>query len=309
MTSWTRSAALLTAAVALSACSSSASGSSSAPAGEDEPLSVTVGFYPYQFVAERIGGPDAEVTNLTAPGTEPHDLELTPRQVAALGDTDLVLYSPQFQPAVDEAVEQQAQDKAFDVLSAVELRDPPVVEGEEPEEAEAPDGKDPHVWLDPVRLGEIAAAVADRMAELDPDGAAGYSSRADELQAELGALDDQMRAGLASCRRTEVVTSHDAYGYLTAAYDLTQVPIAGLSPEDEASAGRLAEIAVQAEASGVTTIFFEELVSPAVARSLADEVGAEATVLSPLEGPPETGDYLTEMRTTLQTLRTALDCA
>lgn len=301
MPTLTRYAVLLTAVAALSAC-----GSTPASTSEDGRLAVTVGFYPYEFVTERVGGPDVEVTNLTQPGTEPHDLELTPQQVARLTETDLVVYSPLFQPAVDEAVEQQAQDKALDVLSAVELRDPPA--GEQ-EEDEAPGGKDPHVWLDPVRLGAVAGAVADRLAELDPSGAEGFRSRAAELQAELATLDDELRTGLASCERKEVVTSHDAYGYLTGAYGLTQVPIAGLSPEDEASAGRLAEIAVLAKQKGVTTIFFEELVSPAVAESLAREVGAEATVLSPLESAPDSGDYLSAMRTNLSTLRSALGCS
>ena len=299
-------AALLLASLALAACTSDPAATT---ADGDGPLAVTVGFYPYAFVAERVGGPDVEVTNLTQPGTEPHDLELTPQQVAGLTETDLVLYSPLFQPAFDEAVEQQAADRAFDVLSAVELRDPPATPGEQAEQDEAPGGRDPHVWLDPVRLGEIAAAVGQELGERRPDRAAAFTERAAALQADLKTLDDEMRAGLARCQRTEVVTSHDAYGYLTGTYGLTQVPIAGLSPQDEASAGSLAEIAVQARASGVTTIFFEELVSPAVAESLASEVGAKATVLSPLEGPPETGDYLSAMRTNLTTLRTALGCA
>lgn len=279
-----------------------------APAGGR--LEVVAGFYPLAEAALRVGGDEVEVVNLTPAGTEPHDLELTPQQVAALTETELVVYSPKFQPAVDEAVEQQAEGKALDVLSAVELRDPPAVDGEqEAEEQEAPGGKDPHVWLDPVRLGQVAGAVAERLGQLRPDRAAAFTQRAEDLQGRLKALDDELRAGLASCARKEIVTSHDAYGYLAGAYGLTQVPIAGLSPEDEASAGRLAEIAVQAEQKGVTTIFFEELVSPDVAESLAREVGAKATVLSPLEGAPETGDYVTAMQENLATLRTALDCA
>ena len=281
-------APLLAAAVALSACGG-------ADASTSEGVDAVVGFYPYAFVTERVGGQDVQVTNLTEPGSEPHDLELTPRQVGAVADADLVVYSDGFQPAVDEAVEQQAQDRALDVLSAVDLRD-------------GDGGQDPHVWLDPQRLATVAGAVADRLAEIDPEAAEGYSARAAELQAELSALDEEFRAGLASCERDQIVTSHDAFGYLADAYDLEQVAITGLSPEAEASPGRLAEVAAQAEAAGVTTIFFEELVSPKVAEALAREVGATATVLSPLEGPPEEGDYLTAMRQNLERLRTALGC-
>jgi zinc transport system substrate-binding protein len=296
------------------------------------PLDVVVGFYPYQYVAERVGGDDVVVSNLTAPGAEPHDLELSPQQVAALGAADLVLYSAGFQPAVDEAVAQQAPDSSFDVLDAVEVREyeeREVLLGEDAEqddghghdddhaeEAEHGEeghddhtGEDPHVWLDPTRLATIADAVAERLAEVDPDRADGFAERAAELTAELTALDDELRTGLSSCARPEMVTSHDAFGYLADRYGLDQVAISGLSPEDEPSPRRLAEVARFAQERGVTTIFFEELVSPRVAESLAREVGAETQVLSPLEGPPEDGDYLDGMRANLQTLRTALDCA
>ena len=298
---------LVAAALALTAC-----GGAQAETGGDR-VSAVVGFYPYAFVTERVGGDDVDVTDLTAAGGEPHDLELTPRQVGAVGEADLVVYSAGFQPAVDEAVEQQAEDRALDVLTTVEVRDGAAHEEEgHAEEGHAEDehaSGDPHVWLDPVRLATIATAVADRLAEVDPDSAAGYRERAGELEDELMALDGELREGLASCERQEVVTSHDAFGYLTGAYGLEQVAIAGLSPEDEASPRRLAEVAAQAEAAGVTTIFFEESVSPKVAESLAREVGATATVLSPLELAPESGDYLSAMRDNLQRLRTALGCS
>ena len=298
---------LVGAALAVSACGGASAGTAS------ESVSAVVGFYPYAFVTERVGGDDVEVTDLTAAGGEPHDLELTPRQVGAVGEADLVVYSAGFQPAVDEAVEQQAGDRGLDVLSTVELRDGAdpghdEVAADEEEGHEEGHGEgehaagDPHVWLDPVRLARIATAV-------DPDSAADYRARAGELEDELTALDGELRAGLASCERQEVVTSHDAFGYLADTYGLEQVAIAGLSPEDEASPRRLAEVAAQAEAAGVTTIFFEESVSPKVAESLAREVGAEATVLSPLELAPESGDYLGAMRDNLERLRTALGCS
>ena len=289
-------AVLVTAAgLALSGCAGTAMTSTSASAG-GAGVSAVVGFYPYEFVTARVGGPRVDVTNLTKPGGEPHDLELTPRQVGTIGEADLVVYSAGFQPAVDEAVEQQAPDRALDVMSVVEPR------------TGGHGRKDPHVWLDPVRLGTIAGAVADRLAKADPDGAEDYRSRAKALQGELAALDDDLRTGLATCQRREFITSHDAFGYLADAYDLQQVPIAGLSPDAEPSPRRLQQVAARAEAGGATTVFFEELVSPKVAEALAREVGATAEVLTPLEGPPEQGDYLTAMRADLSQLRTALGC-
>lgn len=285
--------------------------------GSTDPLAVTVGFYPYEFVTELVGGPDVEVTNLTKPGVEPHDLELTPQQVGALGETDLVVYSRGFQPAVDEAVEQHAADRSFDVLEAVDLRkgtheahgDEEADEHADEEAHGDEEFADPHVWLDPVRLATIAGAVADQLAELSPERAGDFEQRALDLTAELKALDSEMREGLSQCERSEIVTSHDAFGYLADAYGLEQVSLAGLSPDDEASPKRLVEVARFAKEHGVTTIFFEELVSPKVAESLAREVGADARMLSPLEGPPESGDYFSAMRENLTSLQTALGCA
>jgi len=329
----TLTALALGSALLLTGCAADDSAATAQQAADGaEPLEVVVGFYPYQFVAERVGGDDVVVRNLTAPGAEPHDLELSPQQVATLSAADLVLYSEGFQPAVDEAVAQQAADRALDVLSTVEVRsydeDGALAEADaeddhghghgDGDEGDGDDhgdeghdhsGEDPHVWLDPTRLATVAEAVADRMAEVDPERADGFRERAAELTVDLEQLDAELEAGLSSCARTEMVTSHDAFGYLADRYGLEQVAISGLSPEDEPSPRRLAEVARFAEEREVTTIFFEELVSPRVAESLAREVGAEAQVLSPLEGPPEQGDYLDAMRTNLETLRTALDCA
>lgn len=315
-----RPVAVALALLATAGCGDSDGSGTTASSSADR-LDVTVGFYPYEFVARQVGGDDVTVTNLTQPGGEPHDLELSPRQVAALQETDLVVYSRGFQPAVDEAVEQSAEDRALDVLTAVDLltgsdmhadeEEAAHAEGEEEsEDAHVGEGSsDPHVWLDPVRLATIAETVARRLGELAPDRSADFERRAAALRAELVELDDELRTGLAQCARREIVTSHDAFGYLADAYGLEQVPLSGLSPEDEASPKRLAEVAEYAKGNGVTTIFFEELVSPKVAESLAREVGAKAQALNPLEGLPSSGDYLTEMRTNLQTLRTALDCA
>lgn len=264
--------------------------------GDDAPpadgrVAVTAAFYPYAFLVERIGGDDVALSTLTPPGAEPHDLELTARQTAALGESDLVVYAGGFQPAVDEAVDAQAKEAALDVNGLAELRD-----------------GDPHLWLDPNRYAEVGSAIAKRLAALDPDRAADYEGRAEALTTELTALDADLETGLKTCERREIVTSHDAFGYLADRYDLEQIAVTGITPEEEPTPGRLAEVARLAEQRGVTTVFFEELLSPRTAESLAREIGAEVAVLNPLEGPPESGDYVTAMRTNLDALRAALGC-
>ena len=289
--------------------------------GDDAPaadgrVAVTAAFYPYAFLVERIGGDAVALSTLTPPGAEPHDLELTARQTAALGESDLVVYARGFQPAVDEAVAAQARDAALDVNDVVELREASHEDGEEhaEEDDEHGDGEeahgdgDPHLWLDPSRYAAVGSAIAERLAELDPDNATSYAERAEELTAELTALDSELATGLQDCERREIVTSHDAFGYLAERYDLEQIAVTGITPEEEPTPGRLAEVARLAEQRGVTTVFFEELLSPRTAESLAREIGASVAVLNPLEGPPESGDYLTAMRTNLDALRAALGC-
>jgi zinc transport system substrate-binding protein len=282
-------------------------GACSAEKKADGKIDVVAAFYPLQFVAERVGGDAVTVTNLAKPGVEPHDLELEPKQLAGIADADLALYLKGFQPAVDEAVEAEAKDSAFDVATVQLLNEAP--EGEEEDEH---GGKDPHVWLDPTRLATIADKVAERLAAADKDHADDYKLRAVKLKTDLTALDDEYKKGLQNCARTDIVTSHAAFGYLAKRYNLVQVPISGLSPEAEPSPQRVAEVAAFAKEKGVTTIFFETLVSPKVAQTLATEVGARAEVLDPIEGlradaaPGE--DYLSVMRQNLTKLRDALGC-
>ncbi|MEU3455906.1 metal ABC transporter substrate-binding protein [Micromonospora sp. NPDC006766] len=280
----------------------------SGPDGAD----VVVAFYPLQFLVERVGGDAVRTVNLARPGAEPHDLELRPRQVGQIVDAKLIVYLGGFQPAVDEAVAQNGGDRAFDVATVQPLLDAGAGghqhEGEAGHESET-GGKDPHVWLDPTRLAAIGDQLAERLGRIAPDRAAEFTARATGLRDELTKLDTDYTQGLRTCQRREIVTSHTAFGYLAARYQLEQVGITGLSPEGEPSPKRLAEVAREARDHQATTVFFETMVSPKVAETVAREVGAKTAVLDPIEGAPADGDYLSVMRTNLQTLRTALDCS
>ncbi|WP_433282826.1 metal ABC transporter substrate-binding protein [Micromonospora sp. CA-244673] len=298
-------AALLTLG-GLAACSGDGGGS------DPDRVDVVAAFYPLQFLAEKIGGDAVAVTSLAKPGAEPHDLELNPRQVGQVADAELIVYLSGFQPAVDEAVEQNGGDRAFDVAGVQPLLDAAAGghqhEGEAGHEEES-GGKDPHLWLDPTRLATAGDRLAERLGKADPGRAGDFTARAAALRAELTGLDADYTRGLATCQRREIVTSHTAFGYLADHYRLEQVGITGLSPDAEPAPQHLAEVAEEAREHGATTIFFETLVSPKIAETVAREVGARTAVLDPIEGRPADGDYLSAMRTNLQTLRTALDCS
>ena len=283
------------------ACGHDAAGSP----GASGRLAVVTAFYPLQFISERIGGDAVTVTNLTKPGAEPHDLELNPRQVGDINDAGLVVYLKGFQPEVDEAVAQEAKDRSFDVSTVAPLQ--PVTAPADGRPAGAPD---PHVWLDPSRLATIADRLAARLGEADAAHAADYTARSETLRSDLDGLDAEYAKALTTCSRREIVTSHSAFNYLATRYHLTQVGITGIEPESEPSAQRLADVATEARRTGATTIFFETLVSPKVADTIAREVGAKTAVLDPLEGLTQPGgDYLSVMRTNLTALTAALGCS
>jgi zinc transport system substrate-binding protein len=282
-----RPAALLLLPLLLTAC-----GTGSTAAGKPE---VVVGAYPFAWLVSQVGGPDVSVTDLVKPGVEPHDVELTPRQVGAVKDASLVVYLKDFQPAVDDAVEGA---HGYDLGRLVHQ-----LGGDEGA------GKDPHVWLDPVLMQDMATGIADRLAGLDATHAQGYRDRAAAVRRELAGLDRETARALTGCRTHDLVTSHAAFAYYAARYHLVQRGISGLSPDAEPSPKRLAQVAGFARENHVTTIFFESLVSPKLARTVASEIGARTAVLDPIESVRGSDDYLSVMRRNTETLRTALGCS
>lgn len=295
--------------VAVWACGGGAGEAGPAAAGGDR-VTVLASFYPLSEAAARVGGDVASVENLTPSGSEPHDLELTPPQVEALEAADVVLTVGRgFQPGVEEVAEGRSGE-TVEVLSALDL---------EPGRASTDDrddqggGLDPHVWLDPTKMGEIVDAVAVALTEARPDDAEAFEANASAYKVQLGALDASYEAALASCERDVMVVAHDAFGWLARRYGLTQEAIAGISPEQEPDPQRLAELVAYVEDEGVTTVFTESLVSPAVAETLAREARVTTEVLNPLEGLTDeqlaAGEsYLTIMEANLAVLVGALGC-
>jgi len=271
-------------------------------------IQVVTAFYPLEEAVEAVGGDRVSVTDLTPPGVEPHDLELTPSQIGAIADADLVFYlGGGFQPAVQDAVA-ESQGRAVDV--SAELRTLPVPSGDTDPSLTA----DPHVWLDPVLYGRIVDEVARALAGASPADASAFGSNAEAFDRRLANLDAAYRSGLARCARDVIVTSHAAFGYLAARYGLRQEAIAGLSPDVEPSPQRLDELRALIERDGITTIFTEELLPPDVADTIATATGATTAVLNPLESltPDEVAsgaDYDSVMRGNLAELRRALGCS
>jgi zinc transport system substrate-binding protein len=288
---------------------------------------VVAAFYALQYAAQQVGGEHVDVAGLTRPGAEPHDLELTPRQVGRVATADLVVYERGFQPAVDVAVSDEARGTGFDVSPAADLdlaapaedgghdHDEGAVPSAEPEhhaDAHVPGSRDPHFWLDPLRFADVGDAIAAQLAARDPRNAAAYRANATTFRARMVSLDEAFRTGLAHCRVRDLVTSHAAFGYLAERYGLHQEGISGLDPEAEPDPATLARVAAHVRESGATTVYADTLVSRAVASTLARETGARLAVLDPLEGITEESagtDYPSVMRANLATLRTGQECS
>jgi zinc transport system substrate-binding protein len=280
---------IFTCGLVLTACGGGRGGGSHTAGGSGQET-VVAAFYPLAFAASEIGGASVDVKNLTPPGAEPHDLEVSPQDVAEIRDADLVLLLGRgFQP--------QLEDAAGNADEVVRLLDTPGLD--------VHSNGDPHVWLDPVRF----ALVVERIGQV-----LGKQAAADELKQRLMDLNNELRVGLAHCERREIVTSHEAFAYLAERYGLEQVAITGLSPEAEPEPGKLEHVVDLVRAHGVTTVYFETLVSPRIAETVARETGAKTAVLNPIEGltaEESAGgeDYFSLMRENLTALRTGLGCS
>ncbi|MDT0612495.1 metal ABC transporter substrate-binding protein [Streptomyces lancefieldiae] len=314
----------VTGAAALGLGTLSACSSDSAAAGNTDKFDVVASFYPMAFLAEQIGGDHVSVTSLAQPGQEPHDLEVSAKQRAQLEETDAALFLKGLQPSVDEAVAQSGAKTKIDAATLTSLEEHGAEvgghadeHGHEDEHAEdehghdhgEEGGKDPHIWLDPVKYAEVAEGVGKAFEKADPDHAADYKKNTEALVKRLGDLNAKFETGLKDTKTKVFITTHSAFGYLAERYGLTEEAISGLSPESEPSAARVKELERMAKADGVSTVFYETLVSDKTAKTVARDAKLKTDVLDPIEGITDKSrgdDYFQVMEANLKALQTAL---
>ncbi|PWU22936.1 zinc ABC transporter substrate-binding protein [Candidatus Cerribacteria bacterium 'Amazon FNV 2010 28 9'] len=273
----------------------------------DKRLHITTSFYPLYFFASQIVGSHADVINITPSGAEPHDYEPTPQDILSINKSQLLFLNGGNLEAWGEKIQQIIDPKQTTVVTiGADITTQTVDE----------DGKtiiDPHVWLSP-KLAEVEVKRIENAIEAkDPANKNTYQQNATALLEKLNTLDTEYTQGLRSCTQHTIVTSHAAFGYLATEYHLTQLPIAGLSPDEEPSAQQMASIAQFAKEHQIHTIFFESLVSPKLSQTIASEIGAQTLVLDPIEGvskqeSQEGKNYFTIMEDNLRNLRMALQC-
>ena len=285
-------------------------------AADDGRLRVLTSFYPMYDFACKIGGDCIDVTNMVPSGTEPHDWEPSTNDLKNLEKADVFIYNgADMEPWADDLLVSRSDTlHVVEASENVELR---TTDGEhehahEHEDADHHHGDfDPHVWLDPENAKIEMEAIRDALCAADPENSTVFQSNYEKYAAELDALDAEFREKLAPLPNRTIVVAHEAFGYLCDAYGLTQVGIEGLSPDSEPDPGRMAEVIDFVRDHSISTIFFEELVSPKVAEAIASETGAQAKMLSPLEGLSNEqaaagADYFSVMHDNLAALMEAL---
>ncbi len=270
-------------------------------------LRVAVSFYPLYYFASEIAGDKADFMTITPPSAEPHDYEPTARDVARIEDSQMLILNGGNFEAWGYKIKNDSQGKNILVVVAGDgLLDKNFTE----------DGQritDPHIWLDPILAKQEVQNIEKGFEQLDPANAAYYQANEQMLKGKLDALDREYAKGLESCKLKEIVTSHAAFGYLTARYNVNQVAISGVSPDEEPSSQAIAMIADLVRKEGIKVVFFEILVSPKLSQTIASETGAKTMVLDPIEGIPEAArkrgaDYLSVMKQNLDNLKIALQC-
>ena len=271
-------------------------------------LKVVASFYPVYDFAKNVGGNRVEVTSLIPAGVEPHNFEPTPSAIKQLSEADVFIMNgagiEKWAPSLIEGVGNKKlvvvdTSKGISLLSS---QDPDTV------------GSDPHIWLNPVDAKKQVEAIKDAFIAADPEGKAYYEANAAAYSAKLDSLDAQFRALLPTCKKKDILITHATLAYFCQEYGCRQIPIEGVSEEGEPSPAELASIVDQARAQNVTAVYFESLISPKSAQTLASEIGAQALVFNTVHGvtPEEEAkgeNYLSLMEENLASIRKGLDCS
>jgi zinc transport system substrate-binding protein len=270
-------------------------------------LQMIASFYPLYFFAQQIGGDKANVMNITPAAAEPHDYELTTQDIVKIDQSKmLILNGGKLEPWGDKIRDELQGSNVLIVTAGDGLADKQLNESGQAIQ-------DPHVWLDPILAKKEVVNIELGFEKIDPGDKAYYQANANKLEAELDQLNSEYANGLKNCQKKDFVTSHAAFGYLAAQYGINQVAISGVSPDEEPSSQKLAEIADLVKKEDIKIIFFESLVSPKLSQTIAQETGAAARVLDPIEGLTQADlnkgrNYLTVMKDNLSALETALQC-
>ena len=278
-------------------------------------LIVAASFYPIAEIVQRVGGDDVQLLALTAPGVEPHDSELSAKQLEELSKANIVFYiGGGFQPDLEKAIASLPDTAiAIDLLKSVDLIASEEEEKEEDGHDHGHSETDPHVWLDPANMVKMSVIVSQEIAKAEASLTSTLAERQTEYANELNEVGTLIDTTFATCDRKELVTAHDAFAYFTTRANLVAVPISGIDPENEPSAKELEATAKIARDKNVTTVFFEEILPKAFADTVAKAIGASIDSINAVETISQSDldagvTYSSIMKSNITKISTALGC-
>lgn len=292
-------------ALVLSACGQEA---------KQEETTIVTTFYPVYEFTKQVVGDEANVELLIEAGTEVHGYEPSAKDVAIIEEADILVYANENMETWIHNFEENLEGSDSDVQLISATEGMLLLPGSEEEHDHSHEEEghshdyDPHVWVSPYRAIMMVESLRDSLIEQYPDKKDVFTKNAETYLEKLEALDGAYKETLSQAKQKSFVTQHAAFAYLALDYGLSQVSVAGLTPENEPSATRLAELSTYIKDNAIKYIYFEETASSAVAETLASETGVETAVLNPLESLTDEEvkdgeDYISSMEANLEALK------
>jgi zinc transport system substrate-binding protein len=245
------------------------------PAPEAEKLNIVTSFLPVQSHTLAIAGDHANVKQLLAKDTGPHDFQLTPADVKKLSDADLLIINGAgIEEWLGELIKKSGNKNLVVVDTSNRIK---LVESAEEIEIghshshahdhDHGDGANPHIWLDPVIAKKQAANIVAALQKADPPNASAYAQNGRAYEAKLWALDSDYRSTLAPLPNKNLVTFHDAFPYLAARYQLNYVGAISEFPEKDPTPKQLAALIDKIRSLKVGVLFAENGYAPGLPRT------------------------------------------
>lgn len=302
-------------------------------------ISIISTLFPIYDFAKEIGGDKVSVTLLLPPGLEAHSFEPKPSDIIKINKADIFLYTGKFMEPWASDISRGLSNnvKVIDASVGIEMieglkhddedgevyndeevlkdeREELYKKGEYQELSEDDRHLDPHIWLDFENAKTIAITIASALKEIDPENATYYQDNLENYNLKLSALDDFYRATLSSCENREIIYGgHYAFGYLAKRYNLNYQAAQGFAPNSEPTASDLIYLVEEIKAYDIKYVFYEELLNPKIAETLASETNTELLFLSAAHNLTKDdyqngATFISIMKNNLENLSLGLNC-
>ncbi|MDI6618320.1 MAG: metal ABC transporter substrate-binding protein [Clostridiales bacterium] len=271
---------------------------------EDDKIKVSVTFNAMKEFVASVGKDKVEISTIIPDGTEPHEFEPKAKDLAGLRDANVFVYSGfGMEPWADDAI--KAADNPNLIAVEASKGASPIM-NEDAEEIKEHGKYDPHIWLS-LKGAEVEAKnIKDALIKADPSSKDYYEKNCSDFVSQLENLYNEYNEKFRSLEKKSFVTGHAAFAYLCRDFGLTQNSVEDVFAEGEPSAQKLTELVDYCKKNKVTTIFAEEMVSPAVSKTLASEVGAKVETIYTVEGAEDNKTYLERVKSNLSKIYDSL---